>query len=152
MALAADDRHALARIESALRRSDPKLATMLATFNRLHQSERMPARELLPRPRPRLRLRGWVTRTGRWFSRWRLYPPVSPESRKRPSFRPAEVVSLVMATCALGVMVVLFTVLGHTRSAMPPARGGACAPTALLSCQPAARSAGTTESTKGAAG
>jgi len=150
MTLAADDRHALARIEGALRRSDPKLAAMLATFNRLHETERMPARELLPRPR--LRPRQWVMRIGLWFSRWRLYPPVSPASRRRPAFRPAEIVSLTMATCALGVIVVLFTVLGHTRTPALPTRAGACAPTALLSCQPAARSAGTTESTKGAAG
>jgi hypothetical protein len=230
MTLAADDRRALSRIEGALRRSDPKLAAMLATFNRLNQAERMPARERLRAPRlrwsPRL---WWSARTGSRVRR-RLFAPLPPRSsapgssgsrssargssgsrssgpgssgsrssapgpaslsrwpwsgrrfraprpgqpavtpagaaqsgaaqpgrpiaalRGRPS-RFAQIVPVIMATCALGLMVVMFTVLAHARPApQVQARGARCVPTVIMSCQPASGSAGTTVSRPGGAG
>jgi hypothetical protein len=75
MALAADEERALSRIEEELRRSDPKLATKLAMFNRLTRSEAMPERELLTAPG---RLRRLSARAGAWTARRRLYPPLSP--------------------------------------------------------------------------
>jgi Protein of unknown function (DUF3040) len=167
MTLAADDRRALSRIEGALRRSDPKLAAMLATFNRLNQAERMPARERLRAPRlrwsPRL---WWSARSGSRVCR-RLFAPLPPGSsapgssapgrpiaalRGRPS-RFAQIVPVIMATCALGLMLVMFTVLAHARPGPPAqARGARCIPTVIMSCQPASGSAGTTVSRPGSAG
>jgi hypothetical protein len=185
MSLAADDRRTLARIEDALRRSDPRLVAMLATFNRLHQRERMPARKPLsrrrrlgPRWRGSRRLRPgrrtpnllepqlaetraagtWAGgSSGSWLGRWRLYPPLPAGSRNKRAFRPFEILSLVMATCALGVMVVVFTVLGHAKPATTQTRAGSCTPTVLMTCQPSTGSAGTGPagmpmSSKGAAG
>jgi hypothetical protein len=189
MTQADGDRRALARIEDALRRSDPRLVAMLSTFDRIHQRERMPARQPLTRrrrpgrlhrsgphrPGPRRRLRAsrrspnllepqtsganaWAGgSSGSWFGRWRLYPPLPPGSRNRRGFRPFEILSLVMATCALGVMVVLFTVLGHAKPATTQTRAGSCTPTVLMTCQPTTGSggtgsAGTSASRKGAAG
>ena len=79
MALAADEERVLSRIEEDLRRSDPKLAARLAMFNRLTRSEAMPERELLATPSRRRRL---STRAGLWAARWRLYPPLPPDSRR----------------------------------------------------------------------
>ncbi len=158
MTLAADDRRALSRIEGALRRSDPKLAATLATFNRLHQTERMPARERLRAPRLRWSPRLW------WSARAAVTPPGAAQPgaaqpgrpiaalRGRPS-RFAQIVPVIMATCALGLMVVMFTVLAHARPApQVQARGARCVPTVIMSCQPASGSAGTTVSRPGGAG
>jgi hypothetical protein len=73
MGLPARQRKVLERIEGALRRSDPKLAMLFATFGRLTRDEAMPRREAIKhgsarvlawlaggpaaRLRPRLRLR-----------------------------------------------------------------------------------------------
>lgn len=167
MTLAADDRRALSRIEGALRRSDPKLAAMLATFNRLNQAERMPARERLRAPRLRWSPRLWWSARSGSRVRRRLFAPLPPRSpaprspapgrpiaalRGRPS-RFAQIVPVIMATCALGLMVVMFTVLAHARPApQAQARGARCAPTVIMSCQPASGSAGTTVSRPGGAG
>jgi hypothetical protein len=207
MTLAADDRRALSRIEGALRRSDPRLAVMLATFNRLHQTERMPARERLRAPRLRWSPRLWWSARAGSRVRRRLFAPLPPRSsaprssaprssapgparlsrwpwpgrrfraprpavtppavtppgaaqpgrpiaalRGRPS-RFAQIVPVIMATCALGLMVVMFTVLAHARPGPPvQARGARCIPTVIMSCQPASGSAGTTVSRPGGAG
>ena len=189
MTLAADDRRALSRIEGALRRSDPKLAAMLATFNRLNQTERMPARERLRAPRLRWSPRLWWSARAGSRVRRRLFAPLPPRSsaprssasrsstpgsavtppgagqpgaaqpgrpiaalRGRPS-RFAQIVPVIMATCALGLMVVMFTVLAHARPApQVQARGARCVPTVIMSCQPASGSAGTTVSRPGGAG
>src|ERR1700759_453868 len=58
MSLAASEQRELARMERALSQSDPRLAAMLATFNRLHQSEDMPRREFLLGPTGIRRLMG----------------------------------------------------------------------------------------------
>jgi hypothetical protein len=79
MALAADEERVLSRIEEDLCRSDPKLAAMLSMFNRLTRSEAMPPRELLAIPS---RMRRFSTRAGVWAARWRLYPPLPPDSRR----------------------------------------------------------------------
>jgi hypothetical protein len=79
MALAADEERVLSRIEEDLCRSDPKLAAMLSMFNRLTGSEAMPPRELLATPS---RMRRLSTRAGVWAARWRLYPPLPPNSRR----------------------------------------------------------------------
>jgi hypothetical protein len=192
MSLAAREERALARIEGALRRSDPKLAAMLSTFNRLNQSEEMPRREFLPGS---TRMR-WLTqrsgpRPGRQGTRpplmqsRRAFPsrkasPASPgrptrssrparsswfalsprpsrlprdrtrASRGRPS-RLAQILPVIMATCALGLMVVIFTVIGHGKpTTMSQTRGTQCVPTVVNSCQPSSGSAG--PSAKGRAG
>ena len=56
MSLTSSDRWALARIEIGLRRSDPKLAGMLAVFTYISRRERGPAAEHLSSWRPRLSL------------------------------------------------------------------------------------------------
>lgn len=56
MSLTSSDRWALARLEIGLRRSDPKLAGMLAVFTYISRRERGPAAEHLSPWRPRLSL------------------------------------------------------------------------------------------------
>ena len=56
MSLTSSDQWALARIEIGLRRSDPKLAGMLAVFTYISRRERGPAAEQLSPWRPRLSL------------------------------------------------------------------------------------------------
>ena len=190
MSLAASEQRALARIEGALRRSDPKLAAMLSTFNRLNQSEEMPRREFLLRP---TRL-GWLTqragpkpapsptsRSARtsWSARPSRSAPVARPARTsrpaRPSWfafsprparlprnrtvaslarRPSRIVQIlpvIMATCALGLMVVIVSVIGHGKpTTMSQTRGSQCVPTVVNSCQVSGGSAG--PSSKGRAG
>jgi hypothetical protein len=59
-----------------------------------------------------------------------------------------------MATCALGLMVVIFMALGHTRSgAAAQTRGtSSCTPTVVMSCLPATGPAGTSVSRATGAG
>jgi Protein of unknown function (DUF3040) len=178
MSLAASEERALARIEGALRRSDPKLAAMLSTFNRLNQSEEMPRREFLLRS---TRMRWLTQRAGPRPDRRVTRPPLmqtrqapsSPPARSswfalspRPSrlprdrtrasqprrpFRVVQVLPLIMATCALGLMVAIFTVIGHGKpETMSQTRGSQCVPTVVNSCQPQDGSAG--PSAKGRAG
>jgi hypothetical protein len=196
MSLAASERRALARIEGALRRSDPKLAAMLSTFDRLNQSEEMPRREFLLRP---TRL-GWLTQHAgpkpapsrpspsarpSWSARSSRSAPVARPARTsrtsstsraaRPSWfafsprpahlpgdrtvaslarRPSRIVQIlpvIMATCALGLMVVIFSVIGHGKpTTMNQTRGSQCVPTVVNSCQVSGGSAG--PSSKGRAG
>lgn len=191
MSLAASEERALARIEAALRRSDPKLVAMLSTFNRLSQSEDMPRREFLlrstrmrwltqragPRPagravRPPLMQSGQAvpapsSRPAR--SSWFALSPRLPRDRTRPSrpsrlprdrtrvsqarrpFRVIQVLPLIMATCALGLMVVIFSVIGHGKpETMSQTRGSQCVPSVVNSCQSQDGSAG--PSAKGRAG
>ena len=183
MSLAASEQRELARMERALSQSDPRLAAMLATFNRLHQSEDMPRREFLlgptgirrlmgeaaPRPDRRRRDRdrparpspppSLTTRTPRaarptWFS---LSPRPShlPRDRARAGRagrpRVLQILPVIMATCALGLMVAIFTVIGHGKAeTMSQTRGTQCVPTVVNSCQPQDGSAG--PSAKGHAG
>jgi Protein of unknown function (DUF3040) len=189
MSLAASEQRELARMERALSQSDPKLAALLATFNRLHQSEDMPRREFLlgptgirrllgdaaPRPDRRRRNRGrparpspppsLTTRAPRtdrsprtarpsWFS---LSPRPShlPRDRARAgrAGRPRvfQILPVIMATCALGLMVAIFTVIGHGKTeTMSQTRGTQCVPAVVNSCQPQDGSAG--PSAKGRAG
>lgn len=181
MSLAASEERALARIEGALRRSDPKLAAMLSTFNRLNQSEEMPRREFLLRS---TRMRWLTQRAGPRPDRRATRPPLmqSPQAVPAPSSRPAksswfalsprpsrlprdrtrasqprrpfrvvQVLPLIMATCALGLMVAIFTVIGHGKpETMSQTRGSQCVPTVVNSCPPQDGSAG--PSAKGRAG
>ena len=78
MTLAAGEQRSLARIEGALRRSDPKLAAMLSMFNCLTRSEAMPRQEFLPSPGPRRWPLGRPARTVRPFD------PLRPAHLKRP--------------------------------------------------------------------
>ena len=188
MSLAAGEQRALAQIEEALRRSDPKLAAMLSTFNRVNRSEEMPRREFLLRP---TRVRWLITPATTRPDRRRVHPPVRSRSRRassrlsvassrssqpssrsprlslmprssggsdRPSQRrwPAaftRVLPLIMATCALGLMVVIFVTLGHTRTgAAAQTRGSSCTPTVVMSCLPATGTSGTTVSRAAGAG
>jgi hypothetical protein len=181
MSLAGREERALARIEEALRRSDPALTAMLSTFNRLNQSDEMPRREFLLRP---TRMR-WLTqrpdphpdrraapaplmqtrqspparpaRSGRprWFALSprpsRLPRDRTRDGRRRQPFRIVQVLPLIMATCALGLMVAIFTVIGHGKAeTMTQTRGTQCVPTVVNSCQPQLGSAG--PSAKGRAG
>jgi hypothetical protein len=178
MSLAASERRALARIEGALRRSDPKLAAMLSTFDRLNQSEEMPRREFLLRPtrlgwltqhagpkpapsRPSPSARpSWSARSSRsarpsWFA-FSPRPARLPGDRtvaslaRRPS-RIVQILPVIMATCALGLMVVIFSVIGHGKpTTISQTRGSQCVPTVVNSCQVSGGSAG--PSSKGRAG
>ena len=52
MSLSLSDRRMLRRIGKALRRDDPRLASMLTTFAPLTNSEARPGREQVPRRQP----------------------------------------------------------------------------------------------------
>ncbi|HEX3749617.1 MAG TPA: hypothetical protein VHW06_03565 [Streptosporangiaceae bacterium] len=187
MSLAPREERELARIEGALRRSDPRLAAKLSTFNRLNQSEEMPRREFLLRPtrmrwltqrpgprpdrqggppplmqsrhpfpaRPARSARPTGSARPHWFA---LSPRPSrlPRDRTRASqprwpSRMAQIVPVIMATCALGLVVVIFTMIGHGKpETMSQSRGSQCVPTVVNSCQPSSGSAG--PSAKGRAG
>jgi hypothetical protein len=63
----------------------------------------------------------------------------------------AQIVPVIMATCALGLVVVIFTMIGHGKpETMSQSRGSQCVPTVVNSCQPSSGSAG--PSAKGRAG
>jgi Protein of unknown function (DUF3040) len=243
MTLAAGDRRALAKIEKNLRGSDPKLAAMLSTFNRLTQAEQMPQREVLAAPSLPRRLRARPGpksgsksesgsksgfKSGSPSRRRQLYLPAQPGSGRRPgsqpdpgrarrdpgtgrNFRPSRyfrpsrdyrlgrdsrlgrnsspdgdlspahaaspdghsstqrlpsqghyphtsrlpnpgryhgrsrvtaILSLTMAACALGLMVVLFSVLNHVRPAgATPAPATTCHYVMMTGCQSAAYNA-----------
>jgi hypothetical protein len=137
MTLAAGEQHELAKIEEGLRRSDPKLAAMLSTFNRLNRAEEMPRREFLAAPG---RLRRLFSRPGARSTRGRSphrdaspgrsdntghlfsqggYPNASrlaSPSRYGRASRIATIVPVAIAVCALGLMVVLFSAINHVRS------------------------------------
>jgi hypothetical protein len=136
MTLAAGEQRRLARIERALRRSDPKLTAMLSMFNRLTRSEAMPRREFLPEPGWLRRLSARPVRSARpdrpvWAARstrpiWSARPvrparparparPVRPARRGWPS-RLVAILPLIMAMCVLGLVVVLFSALSHVGS------------------------------------
>jgi hypothetical protein len=55
MSLAPNEHRVLTQIEDSLRRSDPKLAAMLTSFNRTASGEKIPATERLSPWRARLR-------------------------------------------------------------------------------------------------
>jgi hypothetical protein len=152
MTLAAGEERALARIEGALRRSDPKLAAMLSTFNRLTRSEEMPRREFLFGSRP---LRWPPAHAGPWLDRWRPVPPLpsgeSPGHQARRLSRPerpprygrpsrlAGILPLVVVTFALALVIAVFAALSHTRSAgVVPDTGTSCATQSTAGCQPPA--------------
>jgi hypothetical protein len=121
MSLAAGERRALTQIEGALRRSDPKLAVMLSTFNRLTRCEEMPRREFVFGRGP---LRWLPARPGPWPDRWRG--------------RIAGILPLVIATCALGLVVVVFAALSHVRPAgATQGRATSCHSVTLAGCQSA---------------
>ena len=54
MSLCGWEQRSLRRIEAALRRSDPRLTSLLTIFNRLGRGEKIPGREQLPAGRNRL--------------------------------------------------------------------------------------------------
>ncbi|MGH3188300.1 MAG: hypothetical protein ACRDPY_11765 [Streptosporangiaceae bacterium] len=54
MSLNHRQQHQLYRIESRLRRSEPRLAAMLTIFDRLSAGQRLPAREQIPARRNRI--------------------------------------------------------------------------------------------------
>jgi hypothetical protein len=185
MSLAAGEQRALAQIAEALRRSDPNLAAMLTTFNRVNRSEEMPRREFLLRP---TRVRWLITPAAARPDRRRGHPPVrsrslrassrsslassrssqpsprlsllsrSPGGSDRPHQRRwptafTRVLPLIMATCALGLMVVIFVTLGHTHTgAAAQTKGSSCTPTVVMSCLPATGTSGTTVSRAAGAG
>ena len=156
MALAADEERALARIEEELCRSDPRLAAKLSMFNRLTRSEAMPERELLTPPG---RLRRFCRRAGLWTARWRLYPPVppraprpslpSPGPRSSLSYHPtagrhrwpsrlAAILPVIATVCALGVVVAIFSALGHVDGGAARAPASSCHAVTLTGCHSAA--------------
>jgi ABC-type nickel/cobalt efflux system permease component RcnA len=160
MTLAAGERRALAKIEKSLRGSDPKLVARLSTFNRLTQAEEMPQRESLAAPS---RLRRRSAGAGFWSGRNRRTPPGQPStshhfgtsrlpsqghyphtmrlssSARRPGrSRIAAILSVAMAACALGLMVILFSVLNHVRPAgATPAPATTCHYVMMTGCQSA---------------
>jgi hypothetical protein len=160
MTLAAGEQRALAKIEEVLRRSDPKLAAMLSTFNRLARSEEMPRREFLSAP-GRLRWRSARTRarsaragarsaragarSGHPRNTSRLpsqggYPNASrltSPSRYRRVPRIAAILSVAIAVGALGLMVVLFSAINHVRPAgATPGPASTCRYVMKAGCQP----------------
>jgi hypothetical protein len=183
MSLAGREERALARIEGALRRSDPALAAKLSTFNRLNQSDEMPRREFLLRPtrmrwptqrsdphpdrqgaptplmQPRQTFPARPARSGRprWFALSprpsRLPRDRTRTGRPRQPFRVTQVLPLIMATCALGLMVAIFTVIGHGKAeTMSQTRGTQCVTSVVNSCQPQGGSGSAGPSAKGRAG
>jgi len=73
MSLSEQEQHALHSIEDRLTGSDPRLASLLATFTRLTSGEEMPVREKIRAARRR------ATRSGR---RSRRHPPLNRISRR----------------------------------------------------------------------
>jgi len=154
MTLAAGEQRALTKIEEVLRRSDPKLAAMLSTFNRLARSEEMPRREFLSAP-GRLRWRSARAgarsaragaRSGHPRNTSRLpsqggYPNASrltSPSRYRRVPRIAAILSVAIAVGALGLMVVLFSAINHVRPAgATPGPASTCHYVMKAGCQSA---------------
>ncbi len=67
MGLRAGERRALHSIEDGLAVSDPKLASLLATFTRLTASEALPGRETIPNRPPGESLRRQLVWPLLWF-------------------------------------------------------------------------------------
>jgi hypothetical protein len=109
MGLAPGEQRALKQIDEELCRSDPKLAALLTTFTRLTCHEDMPRREFL---------------LGR---RWRfrqLFPKAPP--------RIVSFIPVAMAAFALGLIVMIFAVFGHSSR---PAGRLSCGVPSLASCE-----------------
>ncbi|HEY0717260.1 MAG TPA: DUF3040 domain-containing protein [Streptosporangiaceae bacterium] len=134
MTLAAGEQRTLAKIEGNLRRSDPKLAAMLSTFNRLTRAEEMPRREFLAAP---ARLRHSGTRRlpsqGHYPSASRLTDP----ARYHRASRISRILPVVIAVCALGLMIVLFSAVDHGRSAAVPSGPATTCHVVLAGCRSA---------------
>lgn len=157
MTLAAEEQRRLARIEGALRRSDPKLTAMLSMFNRLTRSEAMPRQEFLLSPGRRTWPLGQPGRPAGPAHLMRLHRPASFRrpvplggparlagpvglGRSRVSARIAAILTLVMAMCVLGLMVVLFSALSHVGSGSAnPGPAASCHSVTLAGCQSGAR-------------
>jgi hypothetical protein len=130
-------------------------APLMSRPSQLSQSSQQ-----LPAPRSARPVRGSRTARPSWFS---LSPRPSrlPQDRDRARAsrggRPSRIIQLlpvVMATCALGVVVVIFTMLNHGKpETMSQTRATQCVPTVVNSCQPQGGTAGSAgPSAKGRAG
>jgi hypothetical protein len=126
------------------------------------RSQLSPSSQQLPAPRAPRPVRGSRTARPSWFS---LSPRPSrlPQDRDRDGARttrggrPSRIIQIlpvIMATCALGLVVVIFTVLNHGKpETMSQTRGTQCVPTVVNSCQPQGGTAGSAgPSAKGRAG
>lgn len=109
MSLAPGEQRALKQIDEELCRADPKLAALLATFTRLTCHEDMPRREFL---------------FGRRSRFGQLFPKAPPRSI---AFLP-----VAMAAFALGLMVMVFAVFGHSSR---PAGRLSCGSSSLTACE-----------------
>jgi hypothetical protein len=153
MTLAVEEQRRLARIEGALRRSDPKLTAMLSMFNRLTRSEAMPRQEFLssagrgpwplgqpgPPARPdhlmRLHRPASFGRPVRLGGPARLAGPRRLGQSRVPG-RIVAILTLVMAMCVLGLTVVLFSALSHVGSgSATPGPAASCHSVMLAGCQ-----------------
>lgn len=117
MSLAPGEQRALIQIEGVLCRSDPKLAAMLSTFNRLTCHEGMPRREFLFGRSSRLR---------------RLFP--------ESSLPLISVIPLAVTAFVLGLIVMFFALIGHV-GRPAAAHGTACGTMSLRACRPSAGAA-----------
>jgi hypothetical protein len=126
MSLSAHEQHALDTIEDDLAGSDPKLASMLATFSRLAAGEEMPVREKTRAGRPR------ATGCQQRRRRARRHAGITRSAWRRPVGPWASALLFLVVAVAVVVTVVVALVVSH---------GGnrACTDTFALVCTGQAR-------------